>query len=222
MSSSSHDITPTPSPQVPPTPLPDNERRVLQEQIDALRSRVHQNASPTPAVHYHDLKNIGNGNCPEEFSGKRSNVYSFHTQVRMYTALQPRQFSSNTTKVLFAASYLHGVAFNWFKPYFNLDNIDRPTWLDNSNEFSARLQDTFGDPEQARTAAKKIHDLKQTKSVGKYWANSFKDALALVEEPRNCNLLAELSIRLSSHIHEQEQEFFSGYKYQMEGSASSV
>ena len=89
----------------------------------------------------------------------------------MYTALQPRQFSSNTTKLLFADSYLCGVAFNWFEPYFYLDGIDRPTWLDNFNKFSAKLQDTFGDPEQARTAAKKIHDLKQNKSVGKYWAN---------------------------------------------------
>ena len=149
----------------------------------------------------------------------------------MYTALQPRQFSSDTTKVVFAALYLRGVAFNWFEPYFNLDGIDRPTWLDNFQEFSAKLQDTFGDPGRSQTAAKKIHDLKQTKSVGEYWANfqryavqtgfndaakcfafrnglkdSVKGALALVEEPKNCNLLAELSIRLDSRIHEREQE----------------
>lgn len=169
MSAFSRDVTPTPSPRIQPTPLPEIERQALQDQIDALRSRVHHNASPSSAVHHHDLKNVGNR--PEEFSGEQSKVYSFLTQVRMYTALQPRQIASDTTKVLFAASYLRGTAFNWFKPYFNLDSIDRPTWLDNFNEFSVNLQDTFGDPERSRTAAKKIHDLKQTKSGGEYWAD---------------------------------------------------
>ena len=195
-----------------------------------MRSQLRGTTTTTPGVvGLPDVKGLGNK--PEEYSGERHKVQSFLTQVRMYTMLQPRQFGYGTQKVLFAASFLRGTAFAWFEAYFNKTGVERPSWLDDFDEFSAQLEATFGDPDRKETAARKLTELKQTRSVGEYWAvfqqyavqtdwndsaksyqfrvglkSSVKDALSYNDIPSTCVELAELAIRLDRRIHEREEE----------------
>ena len=195
-----------------------------------MRSQVRETTTTTPGVvGVPDVKGLGNK--PEEFKGERHKVQSFLTQVRMYTMLQPRQFVYDTQKVLFAASFLRETAFSWFEAYFNKQGDERPSWLDNFAEFSAQLEATFGDPDRTQTAARKLTELRQTRSVGEYWAvfqqyavqtdwndsaksyqfraglkPSVKDALSYNEEPSTCLQLADLAIRLDRRIHKREEE----------------
>ena len=149
----------------------------------------------------------------------------------MYTSLQPRTFHDDSQKVLFAASYLRGTAFNWWEPYFNKPRQEQPLWIHDFSEFARKLEETFGDPNRAKTAANRITSLKQTKSASEYWAEfqqyavqtdwndsaqcyafrqglkpAIKDALALIDEPTECNELAEVAIRLDGRIYEREKE----------------
>ena len=235
-SARSDGMQPPPSPSLGPrerqntTEDPALTMAELHAELALLRSRLREASNVSPAV-LHDQDIRGTGNKPEEYHGERHKVNQFITQVRMYTELQPRSYSSDTKKVLLAGSYLRGSAFNWWTPFYNQKGPSRPTWLDNFEEFANKLQETFGDPELKRTAAKKISSLKQTKSVGEYWAEfqryavqtdfndsalcfafraglkeSVKDALSLVEEPDTCRNLAELAIKLDSRIVERESE----------------
>ena len=88
----------------------------------------------------------------------------------MYTSLQPRTFQNNLQKVLFTASYLRGTAFNWWEPYLNNPRREQPLWIHDFSEFARKFEETFGDPNHAKTAANRITSLKQTKSASEYWA----------------------------------------------------
>ena len=201
----------------------------LEDEIANLRARLRSQSQYQPTYPSHDVKNLGNK--PEEFNGDRSKVYSFLTQIRMYTSLQPRTFQDDSQKVLFAASYLRGTAFNWWEPYFNKPKRDQPVWIHDFSEFSRKLEETFGDPNRAKTAANRITNIKQTKSASEYWAEfqqyavqtdwndsaqcyafrqglkpAIKDALSLIDEPTQCSELAEVAIRLDGRIYERERE----------------
>ena len=201
----------------------------LEDEVADLRARLRSQSQYQLPNQVHDVKNLGNK--PEEFNGDRSKVYSFLTQIRMYTSLQPRTFHDDLQKVLFAASYLRGTAFNWWEPYFNKPRQEQPLWIHDFSEFARKLEETFGDPNRAKTAANRITSLKQTKSASEYWAEfqqyavqtdwndsaqcyafrqglkpAVKDALALIDEPTECNELAEVAIRLDGRIYEREKE----------------
>jgi len=159
-------------------------------------------------------------NAPEKFTGERAKLPQFITQVRMYTSLQPKLFRSEESKVLFAASYLRDVPFNWFESYYS--QAVRPLWMHDLDSFTNELRQSFGDPDRQGTAARNLSKLRQDRSVTEYYAlfkqyaieakwdeevqkyffknglkSDIQDALAFqVDEPPTLQDLAALATRL--------------------------
>src|SRR5204862_4299568 len=61
----------------------------------------------------------------EQFDGARGKVDVFIMQLRLYFGFQAAQFPTETSKTLYAASYLRGQATEWFAGYLEdyLDNM---------------------------------------------------------------------------------------------------
>ena len=78
-----------------------------------------------PAVTVQQLIKV---QTPELFNGTRKNVDVFIVQLRLCFGFQPAQFESEASKILYAASYLHGAAAEWFAGYLEdyLDNMNTP------------------------------------------------------------------------------------------------
>ena len=66
---------------------------------------------------------------PELFSGTRGKVEVFIVQLRLCFGFQPAQFATEVSKILYATSYLHGEAAEWFAGYLEdyLDNMETPS-----------------------------------------------------------------------------------------------
>ena len=64
----------------------------------------------------------------EFFHGERAKLRAYLMQVKLVHALNPSKYSSESNKVMIAATYLRGDAQSWFKPYFSkqLDRDDDP------------------------------------------------------------------------------------------------
>src|SRR5947207_134221 len=54
---------------------------------------------------------------PDTFNGQREKLKPFLAQVELYMQFNSGLFTDDENKVLFAASYLRGAAFNWFQPF---------------------------------------------------------------------------------------------------------
>lgn len=119
-------------------------------------------------------------NAPESFNGERAKIQTFLTQVDLYLLFNRDKFENEHTKVVFAASYLRGTAFEWFSTHLQ-------DYINNSNNLGAMrtttrqvfgrytnfkmlMQQTFGDIDEERTAERKLLYLKQTGSASSYAA----------------------------------------------------
>ena len=123
------------------------------------------NAAPiVAAVHVPRLGKLLNK--PAEYHGDdRNKCNTFVAQIRLYIGGNPEVFPNEASKVLFAATYLRGRAFNWFEPY--LARGDDPI-LANFNLFVETLLTAFGDPELQKTMMRKLKALRQTGSAADY------------------------------------------------------
>ena len=78
---------------------------------------------------------------PDQFDS--SNPHKLHTflvQCELNFQDCPRSFDNDRTKVIYAQSYLKGMALNWFKPELLLGNPDfRPRWMDDYSRFTHEL-----------------------------------------------------------------------------------
>jgi hypothetical protein len=103
--------------------------------LDQLQHQDHRGPSPKVSQ-------------PEPFSGQRSKLTAFITQLSLVLKLQGECFHSEHSKVLYAGSFLRDTAFAWFQAYLNQDNACQPTWLSNYDELVQELKNTFGDPNE--------------------------------------------------------------------------
>lgn len=53
---------------------------------------------------------------PESFNGNWSKLWGFLMQLELYMHINREKLVNEEDKVLFATSYLTGVAFDWFEP----------------------------------------------------------------------------------------------------------
>lgn len=112
------------------------------------------------------------------FTGNRYKLNAFLVQVKMAFDLDKDKFDHDAAKTTYAASYLRGGAFNWFEPYVS-------EWLNKKREsseatkrffrefshFENQLRTIYGTVDEARAAARDIHNLKQGRgSVASYYA----------------------------------------------------
>ena len=65
---------------------------------------------------------------PEQFDGMKGRVNMFIVQLWLYFGFQAAQFPTETSKTLYAASYLRGQAAEWSAGYLEeyLDNMETP------------------------------------------------------------------------------------------------
>jgi len=54
---------------------------------------------------------------PEFFLGQKEKLRPFLNQLSMVFSLQGSYFNTDKTKVIYAASFLRDIAFEWFQPY---------------------------------------------------------------------------------------------------------
>lgn len=143
----------------------------------------------------------------------------------MYIEGSPATFKTDSSKVIFLASYLRGQAYKWFEPLLKKqDEV-----LDNYKKFCEAFTANHGDPDHIRTTTKRLQTLTQTASAAAYtttflqlssflsWndealraqfysglKDDVKDAMATcLQDPASLKELAELAIRLDNRLHER-------------------
>src|SRR5438876_10759530 len=99
-------------------------------------------------------------------------------QLQLYFGFQAAQFPTETSKTLYAASYLRGQAAEWFAGYLKdyLDNMHTPNKMgdeakvifESFDNFRRAIVRIYGDPDQYKKAAINIQRLQQTGSVQEY------------------------------------------------------
>jgi len=112
---------------------------------------------------------------PDPFSGSRSKLSQFLSQLNTYFRFHSKQFTTDLEKVLFASTYLTQAAFDWFEPvqreYEEAEREGRPVdlpILTSYNVFIKKLEDTFGVLDKEQQAERNISALKQTTSASAY------------------------------------------------------
>jgi hypothetical protein len=94
-------------------------------------------------------------NAPTEFDGtSRKKLDNFIAECKINFATSPRKFKTESSKVLFAGSYLKGNPKKWFTNFFSLPKNKQPAWLSSWVQFEEVLQKHWGleDPEGAAEA----------------------------------------------------------------------
>ncbi|KIO10892.1 hypothetical protein M404DRAFT_21091 [Pisolithus tinctorius Marx 270] len=84
---------------------------------------------------------------PNTFDGTDpKKLHAFFIQCKLNFQDWPQAFRTNHAKVIFAQSYLKGMALEWFKPdLLGVEDPDNwPLWMDSWREFILELQTTFG------------------------------------------------------------------------------
>lgn len=201
----------------------------MQQELQALRQ-------PTPTISSTSLPSLPakppKVNTPSEFHGDRLKLDAFLSQLSIYTSLRSSEFRNDSTKILFAASYLRSSAFAWFEPHLRSKDTTSPSpLLDSYATFIEALQQTFGIIDPIPQYERQLATLKQTTSASQY-ASEFqriashlrwnddalcftfykglkdlvKDELARIEKPATLLELIEKAVRLDNRIFERRKE----------------
>ena len=173
-------------------------------------------------------------------------IQAFITQARVNLSYYP-SINTEEAKIQYVAGYLGGTAAEWFEPMLR-DNVEhpKPTGDDETDirdddtikifksfdYFAKRLKDTFGDPDEKRTAQRQLKQLRQKGAAAKYatefqqllsktgWAEDdsmialfydglkeeVKDKLSEDEHPENLSDFITKAIKIDSRIYERRLE----------------
>ena len=151
---------------------------VLKANLHEEQQRVaalHPEANPTAAtpdapIHSKDGASTSlKVKEPNVFSGKSMYCNAFFSQLALVFASNPARFHADRAKLLYAISYMGGVAFQYMEPYLQkLDSDDPPAILDDYNLFKKTITLAFGDNHPIINAEASIRSLKHTSSVSNY------------------------------------------------------
>ena len=167
---------------------------------------------------------------PEPFRGDTKSLSTFLAQVAMYTDLQPKRFSSDFKRIIYAGSLFREWPATWWTAHYTAQH--KPTWMYNWEEFKVVLVQTFNPVDREAEAARRISTLKQTRSAAEYYTRfleysveanwnepsqvyafkqglrpEIRDALAVRDsEPHTLSDLASLCIRIDQRIHDRHNE----------------
>jgi hypothetical protein len=146
----------------------------------------------------------------------------------------PERFATDRAKVIYAASYLTGIAADWFEPYTQDHPQNTDTLLDDWPTFESELHELYGDPDEEATNERALRalNMKENHRVGRY-ITSFRrysshvswddnalfsqfrlglpdrilDALAQRENPpRTLSSLMDAALRLDNRFWERQSE----------------
>ena len=200
----------------------------LQSKITALETSPTTSSLPVKSTSLRNIKTTK----PDTFHGSRSKLHSFVSQLAIYFALQPDDFTLDTNKIMFAASLLRDSAFDWFEPNLRKKDSDSPpAVVTNYKTFLASLESTFGDIDAKATAERQLRSLRQTTSASSYstsfqqivsfleWddaalsyafynglKDSVKDELAKDDRPASLSALMEKAIKIDNRQFERSRE----------------
>ena len=117
-------------------------------------------------------------------------------------------FTDDENKVLFAASYLRGAAFNWFQPFQTTYLSEDPPQdseahklLTSYTEFKKRLTEVFGMVNEKQDAERKILLLQQ-KGAASTYATEFAQLNSILGWP-NDTLIAQFYKGLKDHVKDE-------------------
>ncbi len=122
---------------------------------------------------------------PEPFDGTKGDVRTFLTQAKAYLRVNTT-IANPAAKILCIGNLLTGKAMEWWEPTLR-DYLDNESPEDeteriftNYDNFEEVLQTTFGDPDEIRTATRKLKALKQTGSA-QHYAREFRRIATRIE-----------------------------------------
>ncbi|OMH80865.1 Retrotransposon-derived protein PEG10, partial [Zancudomyces culisetae] len=186
------------------------EIQSLQDQLSTLRNEVilyitENRATKVASTSEPSIK----VRHPDTFSGKPSACSNFFSQLALVFAASPDKFNTDSSKVLYAISYLSGTPFSYMEPYLmkaNLPESDRPAILSNYNLFKETITRAFGDPNPIENADRAIRQLRQTTSVAAY-ATEFRRLQMLIDwnqPPLISQFLSGLKYNVSQELNRRE------------------
>jgi hypothetical protein len=98
---------------------------------------------------------------PDRFSGEDSALLKpFLAQCRMNFLANPSRFADESSKVIFAGSYLSSVAQAWFEPFVFAEEGTASGLFQSFAGFEEELSRMFGDPNEVASAERKIRSLR--------------------------------------------------------------
>lgn len=202
------------------------ENTTMQARLAEIRQAEHLSPTPSSSEHRSPEPKVA---APEYYSGQRSKLRTFLTQVTLVVNSQTRRYDTEQSKVLYAGSYLRDVAFQWFQPYVTLD--PQPAFMSDFRLFCQEMTKTFGDPDEKGTATRQLFALRQRSSAASYvadfrrfstlldWDNdalcaqfyrglkdNVKDELARVGKPEMLQDLIDTAIRIDTRHFERTLE----------------
>ena len=108
---------------------------------------------------------------PDAFTGTRSKLRAFLSQLEITFFLSPNRFDDDRKKVLYAVSLLRDGAFNWIEPMLRAERAGQTVpELQSFAALSAALERLFGDIDAQAVAERRIEKLRQTSSARVYMA----------------------------------------------------
>ena len=202
----------------------------MQDRLVQLEVALSRNRDPViQQIHAPPAPRGPDAAPPKSFTGNRSDLRNFLSQVKMVFQLQPSRFQTERQKVIYTATYLQGAAATWFEPYPHA--VPAPAMLDNFALFESSICSVFGDPDQAATAERQIRKLTQRGPASSYAAEfqriaayldwndsalcsqfyfglqeSIKDELCRDERPISLTPLMQLAIRIDTRLYERQVE----------------
>lgn len=153
----------------PPIPMEEMMRVLMTAQYNMATARGPQDRAESEPIVVKDSKGIS-AKAPESFEGKDpSELKKFLRACRVNFLCNPHKFRNDRIKVLYAGSYLSGVAGDWFDPYTNT-NDSSGTLLEDWNLFEEEITSMFGDSNLEATAEYEMEKLrmKDHHNVGTY------------------------------------------------------
>lgn len=115
---------------------------------------------------------------PDTFDGAKGDIRTFLTQAKAYLKVYD-SIDKESDKILCIGNLLTGKAMEWWEPTLR-DYLDNKEPEDETarifkkyKNFEEVLQTAFGDPDEVRTATRKLKSLKQTGSA-QHYAREFR------------------------------------------------
>ena len=120
-------------------------------------------------------------NDPKIFNGSNNDgdgynrLENFLTQLNMVFKLQPSRFPNDETKVIYAASFMDRIAFEWVQPYINaVGTAYEDPIATNFSQFTAAIRRMFGDVTLVSDAENKVMKMKQGNRTASEYTTEFK------------------------------------------------
>jgi len=176
---------------------------------------------------------------PAKYDGSRGKLKAFLTQLEVYVQFYIDTLPTIQDQIFAAATLMEGDAADWIQTYVQ-DYMHNPS-IDRSEVtnqifgskagFVKAITEVFGDADEERDAARRIHELRQTKSASEYTAkfrhymsklsfddaalcelyyrglkDDVKDAMVHEERPTKLHELIAMAVRIDNRQWERKQE----------------